>query len=75
MSTERVYNRLIPPDWDHVSRYPLSVAMPQTTPRVERFLSSKFLQSWRRFYDQGRQGACVGFGQSQTMTYYNRIRL
>jgi hypothetical protein len=30
--------------------------------------------SWWRFYDQGREGACVGFGCSRAMTNLNRRR-
>lgn len=30
--------------------------------------------SWQDFYDQGREGACVGFGASRMMTLLNRKR-
>lgn len=30
--------------------------------------------AWWRFYDQGREGACVGFGCSRMMTLLNRKR-
>lgn len=32
------------------------------------------LQSWWEFYDQGREGACVGFGCSRMMSLLNRKR-
>jgi hypothetical protein len=32
------------------------------------------LTSWWKFYDQGREGACVGFGSSRAMTLLNRKR-
>lgn len=32
------------------------------------------LQSWWQFYDQGREGACVGFGVSRALTLMNRER-
>lgn len=32
------------------------------------------LPSWRSFYDQGTEGACVGFGSSRMMTLLNRTR-
>jgi len=31
-------------------------------------------KAWYRFYDQGREGACVGFGWSRCMTLLNRER-
>jgi len=31
--------------------------------------------AWWRFYDQGREGACVGFAASRAMTLLNRKRL
>lgn len=30
--------------------------------------------TWWDFYDQGNEGACVGFGWSRTMTLLNRVR-
>lgn len=30
--------------------------------------------SWRVFYNQGEEGACVGFGSSRMMTLLNRVR-
>lgn len=32
------------------------------------------LASWWNFYNQGREGACVGFGESRMMTLLNRKR-
>jgi len=32
-------------------------------------------RDWWRFYDQGREGACVGFACSRMMTLLNRVRL
>jgi len=32
------------------------------------------LDGWWRFYDQGREGACVGFGSSRMMSLLNRKR-
>lgn len=31
--------------------------------------------AWWRFYDQGKEGACVGFACSRMMTLLNRVRL
>lgn len=40
--------------------------------RVEKYLTLS--RAWRRFYDQGREGACVGFACSQMMSVLNRER-
>jgi hypothetical protein len=69
-----ILDRRIPEDFRHVDKYRLSAVLPDTVPRVERFLSTRFSKDWRIFYDQGSEGACVGFGESQLMTYYNRVR-
>jgi hypothetical protein len=63
--------RLIPSDWDHVRKYPLMrgvLAVP-TSFVAERTL---FLPSYRVFYNQGREGACVGFAASWMMSILNK---
>jgi hypothetical protein len=35
-------------------------------------LTSRDLPSWYKFYDQGEEGACVGFGSSRMMSLLNR---
>jgi hypothetical protein len=108
--------RLIPDDWQHVERYPLS-AMPEGKPLgprpvvigvswysafdhpVKDETSGEFfiakdgvknlgqirgghcvclepggtpdLDDWYKFYDQGQEGACVGFGWSRCMSIFN----
>jgi hypothetical protein len=62
--------RLVPHDWNHYDKHPLTVE--QTASVAERSLS--FYDTWRTFYDQGREGACVGFSSSQMMTILNRRR-
>lgn len=42
------------------------VAIPSSTSRDDR--------AWYRFYDQGTEGACVGFGSSRVMTHLNSKR-
>lgn len=69
-----ILDRREPTDWRHVARFPLSAVMPETVLSVERMLSHDFPKAWRVFYDQGREGACVGFGESQVMSFYNRVR-
>lgn len=36
--------------------------------------SMRDLKSWWRFYDQGNEGACVGFGTCRALTLVNRAR-
>lgn len=59
-----------PTDFQHVEKYPLRLAT--TVEQTERILPLK--RAWREFYDQGREGACVGFSSSQMMTILNRRR-
>ena len=61
--------RLVPADTVHIDRYPYSAVAPQTVEHVERSLK---LPSYRNLYDQGREGACVGFGSSWMMSILNR---
>jgi hypothetical protein len=63
--------RLVPPDWRHVELYPYAAVAPPTVTTVERALP---LPRLRTFYDQGREGACVGFASSWMMSILNRHR-
>jgi hypothetical protein len=36
------------------------------------YLTSRDLTSWYHYYDQGSEGACVGFGSSRMMSLLNR---
>lgn len=64
--------RRVPTDWAHVDKYPLR-ALSVTPPRVaERAFALP--RVWREFYDQGAEGACVGFSSSQMMSLLNRKR-
>ena len=61
--------RRVPTDWAHVERHPLAIASPDL---VEHTLS---MPRWAHdFYDQGAEGACVGFGSSQMMSILNHRR-
>ena len=42
------------------------------TAQITRLLQDS--QSWWDFYDQGKEGACVGFGCSRMMSLLNRKR-
>jgi hypothetical protein len=64
--------RRVPKTWEHVEKYPLRLAALETVETVERRLPLR--STWRDFYNQGREGACVGFSCSQMMTILNRKR-
>lgn len=104
--------RLVPEDWEHVEKYPLSAAaaVPYAAPVVlgvnwysnfdepvrdgrawwigrgglgairgghaiaVRPYATRDLAAWWRFYDQGTEGACVGFASARMMTLLNRRR-
>lgn len=51
-------------------KYPLRLT--STVANAERIL--RFPKTWREYYDQGREGACVGYSSSQMMTFLNRRR-
>jgi hypothetical protein len=68
--TEHGLGRRVPQDDDHIRRYPLRAVAPVTVAHVEDVLP---LPPLRAFYDQGREGACVGFGWSWAMSILNRI--
>lgn len=104
--------RLIPTDFEHVERFPLTAATVPATPTpavmgcswytnfdqpVKETGANRWwigrgdlgtvrgghcvalapgkladLASWWEFYDQGSEGACVGFGSSRMMSLLNR---
>jgi hypothetical protein len=65
--------RLIPPDFRHVARFPLSLAAPPAF-TVEKDLDLQ-LGVWSLAQaDQGNKSACVGFGCTRLSTIDNRKR-
>lgn len=64
--------RRVPGDFKHVEKYPARAVLPRTAASVERQLS--FSADWRKFYNQGSNGACVGFALSECMSILNRRR-
>lgn len=69
--TERHYGRLVPSDFDHVTRHPYAAVAPATAATVERCLP---LPWWHWSHDQGRQGACVGFGVAMERAITNTMQ-
>jgi hypothetical protein len=63
--------RRVPTDWKHVEKYPLRATIAKTVTTVETLLK---LPDYRKQYDQGSEGACVGFACSWMMSLLNRVR-
>lgn len=69
----RVLDRRVPTDWAHVERHPLRLTQLVAVPLVvERVLDVP--RQYRDEYDQGHDGACVGYSQSWMMSILNRKR-
>lgn len=62
------------PDTAHLERFRLRAVMSETVATVERFLSLPNPIEYRQLYDQGKEGACVGFSCSWMMSILNRKR-
>jgi hypothetical protein len=62
--------RRVAPDMIHAERYPLRAVLPRTVDHVERILPLPY--QYRARYDQGSEGACVGFACSMMMSILNR---
>jgi hypothetical protein len=59
-----------PSNFDHVVKYPMRMALPTAPARVERTLDLP--TQYVSHYDQGQEGACVGFSLSWMMSILNR---
>lgn len=57
-------------DTEHLEKYPIRQLLPTTVARVERTLLLPY--SYRPKYNQGNEGACVGFASSWMMSILNR---
>ena len=57
-------------DTAHLEKYPIRGAIPDIVRTVERTLALPY--HYRAKYDQGREGACVGFASSWAMSILNR---
>lgn len=69
---ERVLDRRVPTDFSHVSEFPGSALrkLQKTVANVEKRFT--FPTRYTSIYDQGNEGACVGFGESILMSILNR---
>jgi hypothetical protein len=62
--------RRTPPDFAHVDKYPARAVL-RPVDHVERTLR---LPQWHWTWDQGSEGACVGYGSSMMMSLLNARR-
>lgn len=62
--------RRTPTDFSHVTQYPLRLVQPETVTVAERRLDLP--TQYVAWYDQGSEGACVGFSLSWMMSILNR---
>lgn len=63
--------RKTPSDFDHIAKYPYRSIAPQTVKTVEKVLK---LPWWHWEWNQGTEGACVGFGVSMMMSIKNEAQ-
>lgn len=65
-------DRKRPTDWRHVEKYPIrmTAALRASVPPQEKILDIP--RQYRDEYDQGREGACVGYSQSWITSILNR---
>jgi hypothetical protein len=74
MITDRVFDRRIPKTFDHITKYPARELrkFQRTVANVEK-TTIDMPAHYQTFYDQGTEGACVGFGESICMSLYNDL--
>jgi hypothetical protein len=70
-----IVDRRIPTDWKHVEKYPgralRAIAKTVDTVEVTKLPLPKAMHP---YYDQGKEGACIGYGMSICMSILNRKR-
>jgi hypothetical protein len=57
-----------PPDFEHVEKYRATAVLPETITTVNKTFR---LPQWHWDWDQGAEGACVGFGTSMMLSIIN----
>lgn len=76
--SEKPLGRRVPPDFEHVAKYPLSALL--ADPAHELAIppagteKSLGLPWWWKQHDQGFEGSCVGFGSSAMMSITNHAQ-
>ena len=75
---EKPLGRLKPPDRRHIALYPLATLIEDPTSALVvppwGVVKGLGLPSWWKTWDQGSEGACVGFGSSAMMSITNARR-
>jgi hypothetical protein len=67
--------RRTPTSWEHVEKYPLRTLLADRDHPLTLDVPAELslgLPHWWKQHDQGREGACVGFGCSAMMSFTNR---
>jgi len=65
------FGRRVPTDFVHIEKYGIALVQPETVEHVEKIL--KLPTQYRVRYDQGQEGACVGFGSSWSQSIRNNM--
>lgn len=68
---ENGLGRRVPTDFQHIEKYPIRLLSSVIPDTVEKTLSLPSPSRLRRLYDQGSEGACVGFAWSWAMSIIN----
>ena len=74
--SEKPLGRRVPPDFEHVAKYPLSALIATNEVVVPPAGTEKSLGLpwWWQDHDQGDEGACEGFGNSAMMSITNHYQ-
>lgn len=70
----QVLDRRIPTDWVHAEKYPARHLTQFAEAPAAAEIILNVPRQYRELYDQGREGACVGFSQSWMMSILNRTK-
>lgn len=72
MSDHPILDRRVPTDFKHVEKYPLRAIRPREAIPANVEIMLDIPRQYRDEYDQGTEGACVGYSQSWMMSILNR---
>jgi hypothetical protein len=70
----QILDRRIPTDWKHVEKYPMRATPLAAPTAMPMDVLLNIPRQYRTIYDQGQEGACVGFSQSWMMSILNRMK-
>lgn len=69
-----ILDRRVPKDWKHVEKYPARALLRGKAFVTPREVLLNIPRQYREEYDQGTEGACVGYSQSWMMSILNRMQ-